>query len=215
MTVCAAYAALFYRRFHERDASLNKARLDALRHQLQPHFLFNTLNVIASLVHEDPRRADAMLTALADLLRFTLETSGDQVVPLHRETAFIGRYLALMNARFEDRLRYSIEITPETYSALVPVLLLQPIVENAIEHGIQQKPDGGSVSIRAFLQLGKLHIEIVDDGVGIPEGHDIRMGIGIRNTIGRLEERYGKNAKLRITSPPGTKVEIIIPHRPA
>jgi sensor histidine kinase YesM len=215
MTVSAAYAALFYRRYQDRQTSLNRARLETLRSQLQPHFLFNTLNTIASLVHEDPNKADRVLMALSELLRLCLETTTQDTVPLHRELEFTERYLLLMHTRFENRLRYLIEVSPETRSALVPTLLLQPLVENAVEHGLQPKQEGGFIQISTSIRRKRLLITISDDGIGFPEGEPLRMGIGLRNTVARLEERYGRIAQMKVSSNQGTTIEITLPYQPA
>jgi two-component system, LytTR family, sensor kinase len=150
MIVSGAHAALFFRRDQQRAASLARARLDALRSQLQPHFLFNTLNVIAELVHEDPEKADAMITALSDMLRLTLDSASEQLVPLEREAGFVERYFAIMQTRLGDRLQYDCRFPLSTQMALVPPFLLQPLVENAILHGIEPLPTGGVVTIRAW-----------------------------------------------------------------
>ncbi len=164
MILAGAHAALFFRREQERAALLAHARLDALRMQLQPHFLFNTLNTIAGLIHEEPDKADALLTALSELLRMSLETSGAQELPLRREMEFVERYLMLMHARFEERVRFEIDVEPGTRGALVPPMLLQPLVENAIEHGLQPKPGGGVIRVRAWQENQTLHLTVSDDG---------------------------------------------------
>ena len=147
MIVSGAHAALFFRRDEQRAASLARARLEVLKGQLQPHFLFNTLNVIAELVHEDPEKADAMITALSDMLRLTLDSASEQLVPLEREMEFVERYFAIMQIRLGERLRYECNIEPAARGALVPPFLLQPLVENAILHGIEPIPAGGAVTI--------------------------------------------------------------------
>jgi two-component sensor histidine kinase len=215
MIVMGAHATLFYRRDQERAASLARARLDALRMQLQPHFLFNTLNTIGGLVYEDPQKADAILTALSDLLRMSLETSRETELPLSREMEFVERYLAIMHARFEERVRFQIDLEPEVRDALVPPMLLQPIVENAVEHGLQPKPAGGVVTVKASRREGFVRLEVRDDGVGLPASTSTNEGVGLQNTRARLRELYGDHATIELRNESGTTVEILIPFRVA
>ncbi len=214
MIITGAHAALFFRRDQERAASLARARLDALQMQLQPHFLFNTLNTIAGLIHENPNQADAVLTALSDLLRLSLEASAAQETPLRREVEFIERYLALMHARFEDRLAFSIDVAADTQCALVPPMLLQPIVENAVEHGVGPKAEGGSVTVRAWREGDRLMISVADDGVGLGSPTALKEGIGLGNTRARLRQIYGAAAALTLREDHGTIVDIALPFRP-
>ena len=213
MILMGAHAVLFYRREQERAASLARARLDALRMQLQPHFLFNTLNTIGGLVYEDPKKADAILTALSDLLRMSLETSREMEMPLSREMEFVERYLEIMHARFEQRVRFQIEVDADVRDALVPPMLLQPIVENAVEHGLQPKPEGGVVAVNASRQAGRLCLEVRDDGVGLSATNATIEGVGLQNTRARLRELYGDDATLNLRNDSGTVVEIKIPFR--
>lgn len=186
-----AHALLFYRRAKEREAGLARARLEALRMQLQPHFLFNTLNT-------KPDRADAVLTALGELLRLTLETSEVSELPLRDEMRFVEAYLAIMQARFEERVRGSLSIEPETGEALVPAFILQPLIENAVRHGLEPLPGGGSVEVRARREGDVLVIEVRDDGVGLGEGGPKREGLGLGNTRARLRELHGEHASLEL-----------------
>ena len=214
--VSVAHAMLFYRRSQERDrleASLAKARLEALKMQLQPHFLFNSLNAIGELVHKDPDAADEMLTALSDLLRLTLETSGEQELPLRRELKFVERYLAIEHVRFGDRLRFELDVAPETHGALVPTFLLQPLVENAVRHGLEPRTNSGVLKIRAERDQATLRLSIEDNGVGLPNGIPQREGIGLSNTRARLRELYGSAATLELRSGNGLTVEINLPFR--
>ena len=215
MIMSGAHAALFYRRSQERAASLARARLEALRMQLQPHFLFNTLNTIAGLVHDDPNKADAMLIALSDLLRLSLKTSRELELPLHRELEFVERYLELMHARFEERLRYHLDIAPDVNAALVPGFLLQPLVENAVHHGLEPQPAGGLVTVRAWREGETLHLSVADNGVGLSKGQPQREGIGLANTRARLHELYGKRASLSLRDEGGLSVEITLPFHTA
>jgi hypothetical protein len=215
MLMSAGHAALFYRRSQERAVSLARARLESLRMQLQPHFLFNTLNTIAGLVHDEPDKADAMLVALSDLLRMNLETSSELELPLRRELESADRYLALMHARFEDRLRFHIDIDPDTNAALVPSFILQPLVENAVRHGLQPKSEGGTVKIRAWKDGGNLHVTVADDGVGLSDPETRREGIGLANTRARLRELYGAGATLDLRANGGTICELTLPFHTA
>lgn len=212
MIVSGAHAALFFRRDQQRAASLARARLDVLRGQLQPHFLFNTLNVIAELVHEDPDKADAMITALSDMLRLTLDSASDHLVPLQHEIEFIERYFAIMQIRLGERLQYKCDIMPAARKALVPPFLLQPLVENAILHGIEPVPAGGLVTIRAAINDDKLQLSVADDGVGLKTPPE-KEGIGLANTRARLAELYGGAAQVILTSGKGVVVELTMPFR--
>lgn len=211
MIMSAAHAALFYRRDREREASLAKARLHVLTMQLQPHFLFNTLNMIAELVHEDPPKADAMITSLSEMLRLTLDANAAELVPLQQEAQFIERYFAIMQMRFGERLQYLCEIAPEARAALVPPFLLQPLVENAIRHGLDPTPAGGTVTIRAAIAGERLVISVRDTGVGLSEGAPPSEGIGLRNTRERLRQLFGPAASVTLKNGRGLEVEVALP----
>lgn len=220
--VSMAHALYYSRRSKEREhrsleleARLAQARLEALKMQLQPHFLFNALNAIAALVHKDAEAADEMLAALSDFLRMVLETTGAQELPLSRELALVERYLAIEHARFGDRLRYHLDVTPETEPALVPAFLLQPLVENAVRHGLEPRPGAGSLSIRARRNEGALHLSVADDGVGLAPGKPTREGIGLENTRARLRELYQGAATLELRNGSGVTVEITLPFHEA
>ena len=164
----------FYRRFRERErralvleSSLANARLDALRAQLHPHFLFNSLNAIAALLRRDPRLAEATLMSLSDLLRLALSQAEKQEVTLREEMNFVDRYLEIQQTRFGDKLRLQHDVAPSTLDCLVPTLLLQPLVENAIRHGIEPAENGGLLRITANRRNGKLVMTVEDDGVGL------------------------------------------------
>jgi LytS/YehU family sensor histidine kinase len=186
---------------------LSAAQLEALRLQLNPHFLFNSLNTVAMLVRRgaapDAVRA---ITRLAELLRQLLRRDGSQFISLREELSFLDRYLDLERLRFGDRLRIVHEIDDDALDACVPPFLLQPVVENAIRHGIGRVVAGGTLRILARRVGGQLQIEITDDGPGMVENRMEPPGIGLANTVGRLGELYGSAFDLDIRSMPGGTV---------
>ena len=165
--------------------SFSEARLAALRMQLDPHFLFNALNTISSEVTHDPRLARRMIEHLGELLRLSLGEQGAQEIPLGEELAFLDHYLAIQRLRFGDRLNIEIRVDPDALAALVPSLLMQPLVENAIRHGISGRARGGVVRIDAWRVGGRLEIAVVDDGVGLPPGWTGASGSGVGLSITR------------------------------
>jgi hypothetical protein len=204
------------RRALELSASLSLAKLEALRLQLQPHFLFNTLNAIATLVHRDANAADEMITNLGDLLRLVLEST-DPEVPLRRELDLVDRYLAIERVRLGERLQVERTVAPGVLDAAVPPLMLQTLVENAVRHGVEPRRETGAIAIRAERVGGQLSLIVSDNGVGLPgagAGTEKR-GIGLANTEARLRELYGGRARLTLLAPPegGTRVEIAVPWR--
>jgi two-component sensor histidine kinase len=214
--VAAAHGIEYYRRSRERDqleARLAEARLQLLGMQLQPHFLFNTLNTIAEMVHEDPDKADAMIAALSDLLRRTLDLGPSQEVTLDEELALVERYLDIQRARFGDRLRVHVDADPASRAARVPALLLQPLVENAIRHGLARTRDAGRIDIDASANGDTIRIAVVDDGPGEATAGPERTGLG--NTRARLHALYGEAASLELTHERGhgTRVVVCIPRR--
>jgi two-component sensor histidine kinase len=211
MLVSGAHTLTYYRRTQDRESSLAVARAEAQKMQLQPHFLFNTLNMIAELVHEAPDKADAMLISLSGLLRLTMETAGEQELPLRRELEFIERYLTIMHARFEDRLKFQLGIDPATHAALVPTFLLQPLVENAVEHGLGPRMAGGLISIRSRRVGDLLHLCVADNGVGLNGVKRGPEGLGLGNTRNRLRELYGEAGRLELQDSGGLIVEISLP----
>ncbi|HSA57442.1 MAG TPA: sensor histidine kinase [Gemmatimonadaceae bacterium] len=174
---------------------LDQARLQALKLQLQPHFLFNTLNTITALVHTDPPAAERMVSGLSELLRMSLGTAGEQEVPLERELDVLRHYLDIQQVRFQDRLSVSFDVDGDAPSAYVPNLLLQPLVENAIKHGIGPRAAAGHIAISARRRNGVLALEVSDDGVGAPEeappADGRREGVGLGNSRARLQSLYG------------------------
>ena len=214
----------YYQCYREREVEaaqlqreLVEARLDALRMQLNPHFLFNTLHAISGMIHDDPEAADRMVARLSDLLRLTLDGAKGQEVPLSEELDFVDRYLKIEEARFSDRLKVEKQIEPDARAALVPYLILQPLVENAIRHGIEPRETAGEISIRATRKNGKLELCVRDNGAGMAQEKKgpAREGIGLGNTRSRLRHLYGENSKLELASAPsgGFEARIELPYR--
>lgn len=205
------------RRAAELEARLASAKLQALRMQINPHFLFNTLNSIAALVYINPRAADEMLGDLSGLLRRSLDTMEEQEVPLSQELEFIGAYLNIEQKRFGDRLRVEQNIPAGLMNALVPALILQPLVENAIRHGIEPRRGPGLVCIEARREGAHLHLIVRDDGRGLPDANSKtpgRRGIGLSNTEARLRELYGGEQRFSVAKaePQGCRVDIHLPY---
>jgi len=202
-------------RFSELSAQLAQAQLQALRMQLHPHFLFNTLNAIATLVHKDPEAADRMIAQLSDLLRVTLENVGVHEVPLAQELKFLESYLEIERTRFQDRLKVRLEIEPETLDASTPYLILQPIVENAIRHGVATRSSPGTVTVRSKRDGGLLVLEVIDDGPGFPVAPAARNGVGLSSTRARLEKLYGMNQHFEFGNVEGggVRVRLAMPFR--
>jgi sensor histidine kinase YesM len=185
--------------------------------QLQPHFLFNTLNAISSLIHENPKVADDMVGSLSQFLRTTLDVSSENEVPLRTELEFVDSYLEIQQTRFGDRLQIHREMDSTAMDALVPPLILQPLVENAIRYGIESREIGGTVTIRALQQGDILHLEVSDDGEGFKGGQLLGgiNGVGLTNTKARLQELYGNMHQFKLTAnhPTGACVKIELPFR--
>ncbi|MDX2121047.1 MAG: histidine kinase [Gemmatimonadota bacterium] len=190
----ARYALLFRERelrSAELEAQLARAELQLLKMQLQPHFLFNALNTIAEMAHDDPNSADRLIARLGHLLRLSLEQAGHQVVPFRQELQILEAYLEIEQARFQDRLEVRMEIPPSVLDAGVPALLLQPVVENAIRHGTSVRTGRGRIEIRASQRDDRLVLEVRDGGPGFPPAALVREGLGLRNTRERLRQLYG------------------------
>jgi two-component system LytT family sensor kinase len=208
------WGVLYYRRYQERSqevlkvelraselqSQLMSARLNALKMQLQPHFLFNTLNAITVLVRQQKaKEAAQMLGHLSDLLRGVLEDVDAQEVPLCRELEYLQLYLAIEQVRFPDRLRVEVLADPATQEASVPQLILQPIVENAIRHGIGRRSSAGRILIRASKTNGTVELRVQDDGPGLSRSDSSKdQGVGLANTRARLQQLYGDDARLEI-----------------
>ncbi len=202
--------ALAYRRESEASAvnaaqletRLVQAQLQSLQRQLHPHFLFNTLNTISGLIHTDPNAADRMIDRLGDLLRMTLHFSGCQAVPLKDELELLQKYVDIEQTRFGDRLTVSMHVDPETLDAQVPQLLLQPLVENAIRHGVAPNARAGWIAIHAVRAGDDLDIEVRDSGDGLPPDRLVALnrGVGLENTRARLEHMYRSSFRFAFTN---------------
>ncbi len=194
---------------------LSEARLQALTSQINPHFLFNTLNTVSSLVRIDPEKARVVVQKLSSILRRLLRKH-DNFSPLREELEFIDDYLSIEMVRFGDSLKFVKDVDPRTLDRLVPSMLLQPLVENSLRHGLASKIDGGTIRIRSELRDGRLRLVVEDDGVGIPESTMAKLfeqGIGISNVNERLKVVFGNDYRMWIDSQPGkgTRTEIEIP----
>lgn len=193
------------------EQRLAQARLDALAAQLNPHFLFNALNNIAETLHADPDAADAMIISLSALLRQSLDRSGKHLIPLADEIALMDHYLALQRLRLGDRLQVERAVGEGCDGALVPCLLLQPLAENAIVHGLGQRPSGGCLRLQVAAADGRLQLRLTSDGAlqaGPPSG----SGIGLANVRERLDSLFGAQAQLTIASIAGNRTEVVISH---
>jgi sensor histidine kinase YesM len=192
---------------------LSRSQLQALKLQLQPHFLFNTLNAITALVHRDADRAERMVSGLSELLRVSLGSSGEQEVTLARELDVLQHYVDIQQVRFEDRLTIAIDAPEELRRALLPNLILQPLVENAIRHGLGPRAAAGHITVRGTRENGSLQLLVKDNGVGESDPAARREGIGLANTRARLESLYGSDHSIEAGTPPdgGFEVRIQLP----
>ncbi|HEY7310542.1 MAG TPA: histidine kinase [Gemmataceae bacterium] len=197
------------------EAGLARARLQLLKSQLHPHFLFNTLNAISALVHTDVEAADRMLARLGDLLRLALEDFGVHEAPLARELEIVRSYLEIEQARLGSRLRVSWDIAPDLGDALVPTFLLQPLIENAIRHAIAPRTEPGRLEVRVCRDETRLYLEVRDDGPGIPTKPAGAGGVGLANTRARLLHLYGTAQRLELVngSHGGCVARVILPIR--
>jgi two-component sensor histidine kinase len=196
------------------QTSLMAARLKTLEAELHPHFLFNTLHAISTLVHTNPESADRMISRLSDLLRLTFDRSGAARIPLHEELEFLQKYLEIEQTRFQDRLTVRYEIDPETLDAEVPRMILQPLVENAIKHGVSPRSGPGLVEVISRVQGDHLWLEVRDNGVGLTGSArtQFRSGVGLANTRDRLEVLYGDTHRLEFSEGDGgLTVRIALP----
>ena len=219
-----AYAFNYYQRYRQGElrasqleAQLSQAQLQALKMQLHPHFLFNTLHSISALLYKNTDGARKMITRLGDFLRLTLENSGTQEVTLQQEMEFLRCYLEIERIRFQDRLTTHVQVDPEALDTYVPNLILQPIVENAIRHGVAPRSTPGEIEIRAKQEDGFLRIRIRDNGPGLPMNRSteslFKKGLGLVNTQTRLDRLYGARHRFEIANDPagGLAVTLLIP----
>jgi len=214
----------YYGKFRERElrasqleSRLAQSQLEVLRMQLQPHFLFNTLHTISAFMQEgEIEDADRMISRLSDLLRLALDTGGVQEVPLRQEMDFLRRYLEIQQIRFQDQLRITLDVPDELLDAQVPSLILQPLVENAIKHGVTPRAEGGEVTVVVKREGNRLRLTVRDDGPGL-NSQDARgasgNGVGLANTRARLEQLYGDRQQFVVGNYPtgGAQVELTIP----
>ncbi|EAY31606.1 sensor histidine kinase [Microscilla marina] len=217
------YAVSYYQQFKDEalkaaeiQQKLAQAELLVLKKQLQPHFLFNTLHAISTLMHKDIDAADKMIVRLSHLLRATLENTGIQEVTLKQEMEILKIYLEIEQIRFQDRLEVSIEVDPAIYDKKVPNLILQPIVENAIRYGVAQFAKQGKIAVVAQQVNGHVELKVVDNGKGMPSTQvaDIKEGVGLTNTRMRLQQLYGDKGQLilnNVGQNEGLEVKVLIP----
>jgi sensor histidine kinase YesM len=228
LIVAIVHAWDYYQRYEENarrnsqlEAQLVQAQLQALKMQLHPHFLFNTLNSISALLREDVEAADAMVARLGDFLRLTLDSAGAQEVTLREELSFLECYLEIEQVRFQDRLSTRMEVDPQILDARVPNLILQPIIENAIRHGVACTAKPGRIEIRATRRNDSLLVQVKDNGPGISTSGGPRKeggeGVGLSNTRARLERLYGGAHRLELAnvSEGGLLVTLEIPFETA
>ena len=222
MIVLIAVSVDLYRRYEKAAVSaarlqtqLAQAQVQSLKMQLHPHFLFNTLNSISALVRDHPETAETMIARLSDLLRRALESTSTQEIELRQELEFLRLYLDIEQTRFEDRLTVHFNIDPGALEAMVPNMILQPLVENAIRHGIANKVENGEISISAKKRGSDLLLKVADNGVGLSSSTilSIKQGVGLASTKGRLERLYGVRQALQLEAPDagGFVARIVVP----
>jgi signal transduction histidine kinase len=199
------------------EAELSRVKLQSLEAQLHPHFLFNALNTVSSVMYEDVAAADAILSRLGDLLRRTLNRRGDAEVPLAEELETLELYLDILRVRFAERLEVRVEVEPGARDAAVPQLILQPLVENAVKHGDPGPGRPARITLRARRENGALSLEVEDNGPGLPKVGSLRPGVGLDTTRRRLEQLYGDRQRLSFDpgAEGGLRVGVAIPYRRA
>jgi LytS/YehU family sensor histidine kinase len=213
----------YYKRLQNRELELNKletqladAQLQALKMQLHPHFLFNTLNSVSALMYKDVRAAEEMIQKLTNFLHMTLESSASQEVTLKKELDFLNYYLQIEQIRFQDRLAVQMKIDPAALDARVPNLIMQPIVENAIRHGIATRASHGYIEIRATRNNGTVQLQVQDNGPGLDSTNgEIREGVGLSNTRLRLQQIYGESCRFDLMNAPegGVVATVELPYQ--
>ncbi|MGA8866859.1 MAG: histidine kinase [Candidatus Sulfotelmatobacter sp.] len=218
----AAHAVSYYQIFRARElrssqleAQLAMAHLAALKSQLRPHFLFNTLHSITALMHTDVNAADKMMARLSDLLRMSLDNN-EQVTTLNHELEFVGSYLEIEKVRFADRLKVVLDIAPDTLDAQIPHLLLQPLVENAVRHGVSRLSSQGEIRVTARHDGHSLYLQVTDNGPGLASADNpAREGIGLATTRQRLQTLYGEDQHMDIRdiTAGGVEVQLRLPFR--
>lgn len=215
--LAVSQALNYFRKYQEREFRLAQAQLQALKMQLNPHFLFNTLNAISELVYEEPESADRTITQLSDLLRLSLRSGQAQEVRLKDELDFLQKYIEIQQTLLQERLTVELRVQPETLDACVPNMLLQPLVENAIRHGLAPRAGGGQIEISAHRENGMLRLGVRDTGLGLCENWQAESmsGIGLANTRARLRYLYGEAHQFELTETPngGLTVRMTIPFR--
>jgi len=202
--IAIMYGFEYYRQFKERERvqlqlerRISVMQLEALRAQLHPHFLFNTLNAIATVLHRDPKRADKAIVNLAELLRAVMEQRNSEEIPLESELNLAKRYLDIMSLRSGDGITVNWSIAPEVSDALVPSFILQPLLENALEHGFSGQPETGHIAVSAVRANDTLRLVVEDDGAGFDSAETME-GIGLSTTVHRLAELYGNASRVRL-----------------
>jgi two-component system, LytTR family, sensor kinase len=223
ITVLVSLTLDYYDRHQRRELELSKlgkqladAQLQALKMQLHPHFLFNTLNSVSALMYKDTSAAEAMILKLENFLHMTLESSDSQEVTLEKELEFLNYYLQIEQIRFQDRLDVKMKIDPATLDARVPNLIMQPIVENAIRHGVATRAAQGRIEIRANRTNGIIQLQVQDNGPGLEkENHLLREGVGLSNTRLRLQQIYGDLYRFDLTNAPngGVVATVELPYQ--
>jgi two-component system LytT family sensor kinase len=215
VVAAACHGFLYYTRYIDREQKalrlqnqLVSTELQLLKMQLQPHFLFNTLHAISAMVQVSPERAEQMITQLGDLLRITIEGVTVEEVTVKRELDFLQRYLDIQQTRFQGRLQVRMLVEPEVLDACIPYLLLQPLVENAVFHGVARSPGAGTIEVEVRRSDGTLCLAVRNDGPPINSGTKDRSGIGLSNTRARLSRLYGQEQELRFVRHPGGGAEV-------
>ena len=220
VVVSISHTASYYTKYQdhaiqtaELEKRLTESRLQALQMQLNPHFLFNTLHAISSLMHKDVEAADKMIARLSDLLRYALESTNEQEVTLRQEIDFLDRYLEIEQTRFGARLQVLKKLQPETLQVLVPNLILQPIIENAIRHGIEPHARKGIIEISSRQENGELVVQVRDNGSGLDPQRQRREGVGLSNSRARLQQLYPGKHRFEFANDQGLLVTVAVPWR--